>query len=1491
MDSFIEFISRLIYGTGTEAVITPNHRDYMASTPTPTGVAWIARYVTGATSILGVFEDWLRAHNLPPIYPYNGSNLTEWDSGDDANAGLGLPLPSNLQPTSLTFASQEALGVALRDRLIQMQTSSNLGYSADLEHRVKAPYSQRFWGYLKWASLIVRRYDSELVDFRPPLLYDRDGTILSAIPFLNFVNGTHWRWHDFYGNHGQPLRPTITPRGTITPGYLSPVGQRAAAAATNLAANAAANAAAAIPGATRDTINAAANAVLTVGDRIAQNEEFLRFHRDHIQMFHNWLARTGQPQLRHINMLSVWTGDFNSTANRGWPPDGAGNPSTWVETYNRPWTNNESDPIGGARLRDFTTPAALAGAALAGVVEMGTYHAAGHNNNPDIRHPLRNNYHYRFFAWHQFLDLQWFVRAPRFARWNATNGLRERVFRPVLVTTGVPWPGMPALTIVRDPSAPADVVSPANAVSGVDLATGAGTLRMQFVARDTYDRLLRARFRVEVFNDAVSTSTPVETVTAPDRTVGPGGTIALGTDFTVDFALPTAFRSSDPTRTAAAVGFVNSRIRVTGTLAPDDGTDAAFTHEDHIDIDLVQERQAPAVDIFLNLSSFSDNQVASKAAEPDGSKRFRNAVMVTVQDRTERPVPITWPSTIVPEFEALLAPPVPAAGLFDDPARAPSPDLWQPTVDAPFAGLRVELASGPIKEDPTLPDNVPQRYTCFYDVVFDATNGAFTGLAIGAGQRARLRFTVSDRAGNSATSEAGVMLFRDANPYMIDGDPAWLSQDTRVFRIYEGEALFGVTMTADQPNNFIRDLLVRLNDGSVADSVRDGWFASLPTFAGQDVLEFSTTIRTPATGAVRKIYNFTLARIRVQGTSGASRVRAFFRLFTYSGSNLTFEESVGYRIHTDGSRKVPLLGFATTGDVISIPFFAMPRVVSTADMRGQPEDTPNVRDFPPGSTAEQIQYFGAYLDINQDAAALPARRVSDPARIDGTFLVSEIQPIRTTIRDAHQCMAVELRYDGDPTSTGATPFSSDNLAQRNLTILRSDNPGSPITRTVEHSFEADTRCPGCEDEKHDHQEGHHHEPIQALAFIATRHDAERAARQALAPTDFSHVHVDEGGESEPESGHEPRHDGEHSHGTEHDHGREHDHSAAIRSFPFVFDGVDWKSTGDLLDELIFVWNGLPEESRVEIFLPGVRAENIINLRNLRHAPRDVRIIDENRLFLVPNGVTYVPLPPTPEERVAGVVTITLPDGIKHGERWTVDVIQLRGHEQRALGGFQLDVRVEKDLTDMAEAERRLLETLFERRSLLARYDRWRPILEHRVETARARARALAERAGIAWNDPTQWTDPNDPTKSYPFEGSKIRVILEKIQILDASEPWFKGKGEIRFNARVRTSNNGGIEQRTVLPEKGVYSVSDKAGQNMITINQALFHGFVSDNLSIEIVGIELDTFDPDDDLGKYTRLFDCSCEELLRSYEPDDDGPIDPEDVGRWRVWYRIERG
>lgn len=285
----------------------------------------------------------------------------------------------------------------------------------------------------------------------------------------------------------------------------------------------------------------------------------------------------------------------------------------------------------------------------------------------------------------------------------------------------------------------------------------------------------------------------------------------------------------------------------------------------------------------------------------------------------------------------------------------------------------------------------------------------------------------------------------------------------------------------------------------------------------------------------------------------------------------------------------------------------------------------------------------------------------------------------------------------------------------------------------------------------------------------------------------------------------------------------------------------------------------------------------------------MKILDRETLQLVPEDATYVPLPPTYGRRIAGVLSVTLPEGIKRGQGWLVDVLQLRGGERRATGAFRLDVRV-SGATAIADAERRQLELAFERLSLSPRGDRWHPVLTRRVETLRKRARALAERAGIPWEDPTAYPDPSDPSRERPLEGTRARVVLERIEIVEDLEPWWKGRGEAVFRARVRTSGNGAIEQVTRIPDDGVMKISDRAGQNVIELERTLFDGYAAGELAIEIVGTEHDTFDPDDSLGRYARVFDCGHEQLFRAFGPEDEA-LDPEDVGPWRVWYRIDRG
>ncbi|HYU34803.1 MAG TPA: hypothetical protein VEW48_21855, partial [Thermoanaerobaculia bacterium] len=582
---------------------------------------------------------------------------------------------------------------------------------------------------------------------------------------------------------------------------------------------------------------------------------------------------------------------------------------------------------------------------------------------------------------------------------------------------------------------------------------------------------------------------------------------------------------------------------------------------------------------------------------------------------------------------------------------------------------------------------------------------------------------------------------------------------------------------------------------------------------------------------------------------------------------------------------VPLLGFTGGDELSSIPFFAAPRVSYTTAMDTQ-TDPLNAASFPAGPAAERVLYFGVWLDINQDGARLPANRVA--AHPDGPFTSGEVQSIRSLMMDAHQCMVVEIRYDEDPTEAGASPAGSDNLAQRNLLILTTDNPGAPLTHTVQHSFEVDLSCcqpvtqqpPSVFGPEHaghgheDHEPAAHADAGPQFRFISAEHREKLVRAEALSLAMSTPMTMDDGG----------------GHGHMHDlgpflaeAGRRVD-----QRFPFVFDPARWRASADCIDELVFFWNDLPRQSRVELYLPGVRAENVINLRNLRHAPGDVRVLDEHTLLLTPGGISWVPLPAARGERLAGIVTVALPEGIRKGQRFRVDVAQLRSCEQRTTGGFRLDIQV-SEARQIADAEHRLLEVMFERLSLTPRGNRWRPVLERRVETIRARARALAESAGLPWEDPTVWIDPNDPGRPRPLAGPKIRVVLEKIQILEDRDPWIKGRGEIQFACRVFTSDNGGNESQTRLPQTGVFKISDRPGRNVVELNKVIFSGHAENDLAVEILAMERDKFDPDDSVGKYTRLFCAPAESWFGNYVPGDE-PVDPESAPAWRIWYRIER-
>jgi photosystem II stability/assembly factor-like uncharacterized protein len=140
--------------------------------------------------------------------------------------------------------------------------------------------------------------------------------------------------------------------------------------------------------------------------------------------------------------------------------------------------------------------------------------------------------------------------------------------------------------------------------------------------------------------------------------------------------------------------------------------------------------------------------------------------------------------------------------------------------------------------------------------------------------------------------------------------------------------------------------------------------------------------------------------------------------------------------------------------------------------------------------------------------------------------------------------------------------------------------------------------------------------------------------------------------------------------------------------------------------------------------------------------------------------------------------------------------------------------------------------------------------------------------------------------------SRIRVVLEKVRILDNHEPWFKGRGDFQFTTCVAFNNERTRRHTSRVPEQGVLKISDAAGQNERVLNVCIFDGLVAetDAMQFAILPVEKDWLDPDDLLARYHRYFRGPPESWVGRYAPDDE-PVDsdPERQKDWLMWYRIE--
>ena len=370
-----------------------------------------------------------------------------------------------------------------------------------------------------------------------------------------------------------------------------------------------------------------------------------------------------------------------------------------------------------------------------------------------------------------------------------------------------------------------------------------------------------------------------------------------------------------------------------------------------------------------------------------------------------------------------------------------SPDV-KPTITAKYSisGMTIsdqimEVTVTSLEADDETPPVAPQRFTWVCQITF-ADDSVFPTI-VSQVQRVTLTATLG-----TLSCSAQLLLICEQNPYELDGSVWWLSTDVRVFQIRPKEPRFGTKMegaTAADASAFIKQVIANLN----ADKSGNQIFESIPVDAETSSLELSEKVDGIP------VFNFAIARVRYRGTSDISNVRVFFRLFPAATTSTDFNLDTTYYRAKQGTSVIPLLGLSNSGDLLTIPCFAEPRVDSAVTSISIQLDPANVQPITHDADGNEVSaYFGCWLDINQTSPQFPLK----PSPRDGPWSAGR-KSIQELIRNVHQCLVAEIAFDPEPIPAGASPAGSDKLAQRNLVIFPSANPGIDASRRIPTTFD------------------------------------------------------------------------------------------------------------------------------------------------------------------------------------------------------------------------------------------------------------------------------------------------------------------------------------------------------------------------------------------------------------------------------------------------------
>jgi hypothetical protein len=308
-------------------------------------------------------------------------------------------------------------------------------------------------------------------------------------------------------------------------------------------------------------------------------------------------------------------------------------------------------------------------------------------------------------------------------------------------------------------------------------------------------------------------------------------------------------------------------------------------------------------------------------------------------------------------------------------------------------------------------------------------------------------------------------LLAGADPCFANVDPNqnnefYLSQDLRVFTAtpcqagnsmpVPGGPVFA-TDDFDGAYTYIQSLLTYLNDNFNDPNGVDPFDPTNNVIPSQEGAYTGDSSVTPYSwfydsssdeNESCRNYNFAIARVRLRGSQGvtgeAQNVKVFFRLWITQTFDTDYQPTTyPSQLDASGLPQSPL----PASDNHTFPFFATSNTPDFSNPNNQEYGTNGVNNktiiIESGDSV--WTYFGCFLNF-----------------YDSSNVVNGSQ-VRTLLVGTHHCLVAQIACDSAPiiNSNGVieSPENSDKLAQRNLQITLSDNPGTSATHRIPQTFD------------------------------------------------------------------------------------------------------------------------------------------------------------------------------------------------------------------------------------------------------------------------------------------------------------------------------------------------------------------------------------------------------------------------------------------------------